>query len=205
MRLIFLISVLLFSCSEKPSAFVDHNLAVFDSSFSSTPADTNDQPVDSPFAEFIPDSFSILDSASGYLDADDHEDMLLILESPYEGIASDVPRPLLILLGNGNGQYHLAARNDSVVLNANQGGVFGDPYESITIHDGNFSIFHYGGSAWRWSREITFSYSREKQKWFLANDGGSSFHIAAPDSAEVYEINKPGWGKVEFEKYVNEN
>ncbi len=205
MRLLSWISVLLFSCGEKQSQFNHSGTAVFDSVVFSTPPDTNAHAVDSPFAEFIPDSFSILDSASGDLNLDDREDMLLILKSPYEGIASDVPRPLLILLGNGNGEYELAARNDSVVLNADQGGVYGDPYESMVIHDGNFSIFHYGGSAWRWTREIAFSYSREKQKWVLVSDGGSSFHIYTPDSSEVYEINKPGWGKVDFEKYVNEN
>lgn len=205
MRLVFWISVLLFSCGEKQSQFDDSEIPVFDSVVFSTPPDTNVQAADSPFAEFIPDSFSILDSASGYLDLDDREDMLLILKSPYEGIASDVPRPLLILLGKGNGQYELAAQNEYVVLNAGQGGIHGDPYESMSIHDGNFSIFHYGGSAWRWTREIAFSYSREKQKWYLASDGGTSFHIYTPDSSEVYAINKPGWGEIEFGKYVNEN
>ena len=69
---------------------------------------------------------------------------------------SDTARHLLIIQGEKDGTFKIVANNDSIVLCFGCGGVFGDPYAGITVKDNYFSIEHYGGSAWRWTRIITF-------------------------------------------------
>jgi hypothetical protein len=201
MRLVFLIGILLYSCTEKQSGFSEANADPFDSVLFPDSPGTNSTPGDFPFAEFIPDSFSILDSLPGELNGDGYADMLLILKSPYEGVESNVPRPLLILFGTENNTYKLSARNDSVVLSADEGGIFGDPYQEMSTGDKTFSVIHMGGSAWRWVRQIAFSYSAEEDKWYLDGDGGSSFHISNPDSAEVFDVHPEDWKRLPFVEY----
>jgi hypothetical protein len=105
---------------------------------------------------FIPAGYVLLDSASGDLNRDSYRDLVLVLKKNREEDSVDVPRPLLLLLGSAAG-YSLAGRNDNVVLCYSCGGVFGDPYQGITIKNGYFSIEHYGGSNWRWTRVIPSS------------------------------------------------
>jgi hypothetical protein len=157
----------------------------------------------SPGAFYDATLFSVLDSAIGDLNLDSYPDKLLILKSNEEGIATDVPRPLLILAGQPDNTYQLIARNDSVVLTANDGGIMGDPYLGMTIKKGFFSIEHYGGSSWRWSRVITFKYSKEDNTWRLHRDAGESYHSSDPDKTTDIISNKEDYGKLSFENFRN--
>jgi hypothetical protein len=149
-------------------------------------------------------NYSALDSAVGNLNLDNYPDKLLVLKDKVEGIATNVPRPLLILTGQADHSYKLVARNDSVVLCADCGGVFGDPYEGLTIKDGFFSVEHYGGSGWRWTRIITFKYSAAENNWHLHRDAGISYHNSDPDKTEEILTNKGDFGKLLFTDYSNE-
>ena len=153
--------------------------------------------------EFIPKGFSILDSLSGNLNLDSYPDMLLILKQDGEDSLYDINRPLLILTGQNNNSYKLEAHNDSVVLCRNCGGVFGDPYESSVIKGGYFSIQHYGGSNWRWTRIITFKYIKEKNIFVLHRDAGESYHTSEPDKTTPIISNKKDYGVLSFEKFSN--
>src|SRR4249920_3850882 len=125
-------------------------------------------------ASFIPADFSILDSASGDINKDGKKDLLVILKNNLEETNGDTTRPLLILLGNEKGFYNLSGRNDRVVLCKSCGGVFGDPYAGITVKNNFFSIEHYGGSNWRWTRIITFRYDLRSKQVLLHLDAGDS-------------------------------
>ena len=70
------------------------------------------------------------------------------------------PRPLLILVRDANGALKLAKRSAKAVFCRNCGGMMGDPFQGVTIEKGRFTIEHYGGSAWRWSSNFTFGWSR---------------------------------------------
>lgn len=155
-----------------------------------------------PIEFFDAQIFSILDSAMGDLNLDDYPDKILILKNKNEGIATEVTRPLLILTGQPEG-FKLQARNDSVILCADCGGIMGDPYQSITIKNGYFSIEHYGGSSWRWTRIITFKYLKSENTWQLHKDAGVSYHTSDPDKIEDFLTNKEDFGKVLFEDYNN--
>jgi hypothetical protein len=162
--------------------------------------------VSSSLTEFIPDNYSVLDTASGDLNLDAFPDMILILHKNGEDSTSNVidhpeKRPLLILLGQPEQSYKLAARSDNAVYCIDCGGVMGDPYQNIVIKNGYFSIEHYGGSNWRWTRTITFKYSNADNYWFLHKDGGESFQATNPDKMTEKVRTTRDFGKVPFDKF----
>lgn len=150
---------------------------------------------------FIPTDFTILDSASGDLNKDGIKDLVLILRNNYEKFNYDTTRPLLLLEGNKFGQYRLIARNDNIVLCLNCGGVHGDPYQGITIKNGYFSIEHFGGSGWRWTRIITFKFDTKRKGFYLHRDAGQSWHTSDPNKTTENLFNKNDFDKLSFKRY----
>lgn len=157
-------------------------------------------------AQFIPEGYGPLDFEQGDLNLDQLNDLVLVLRKNGEDSLSDVidnpsERPLLLLIGQPDLTYKLAARNDQVVMCFDCGGVFGDPYSGITIKKGYFSVEHYGGSNWRWTRIITFKYSTKIKNWLLYKDGRESFHTSDPDHVETEVRLVKDFGMVPFEKF----
>lgn len=152
----------------------------------------------------LKEGYTVLDTASGDLNLDAYPDKILIMKKNGEDTLSGALRPLLILAGLGHGQYKFETRNDSVVMCRDCGGVFGDPYEHTTIKKGYFSIEHYGGSNWRWSRVITFKYLKGINHWVLHRDAGESYHTSEPDKTEEIVNNKADFDKLPFERFSYE-
>lgn len=157
-------------------------------------------------SSFIPDNYSILDSVRGDLNLDKIPDLIIVLKKNGEDSLSDVidhpeKRPLMILIQDNNGKFKRAKRNDNTVYCVDCGGVMGDPYAGITIKDGYFSVEHYGGSSWRWTRVITYKYSKEVNDWFLHKDGSESFHASDPEKIESKIKTKKDFGKVKFDQF----
>ena len=155
---------------------------------------------------FIPENYTILDTISGNLNLDNYNDMVLVLKKNNEEKTSDVidnpeKRPLLILIGEPNNKYKLVERNDNSVYCVDCGGMMGDPYIQIVIKQGYFSVEHYGGSAWRWNRIITYKYSKEDDNWFLYKDGGESFNTSEPEKVEKTIKTTKDFGKVPFKDF----
>jgi hypothetical protein len=149
----------------------------------------------------IPKDFTILDSASGDINKDGKKDLVVILKNNSEEVNGDTTRPLLLLLGSEKEEYKLAERNDSIVLCKSCGGVFGDPYVGITVKNNFFSIEHYGGSSWRWTRIITFKYDIKIKQFVLHRDAGISYHNSEPDKTTQNIHNKNDFGKLLFSKF----
>lgn len=144
----------------------------------------------------------IMDTMTGDLNRDNYLDMLIVLESDAKFVATDEPRPLLILIGTADGEMKVAEQNDNVVLCQDCGGVFGDPYDGLAIKNGYFSVEHYGGSSWRWTKIITFKYNAEQKTWLLHRDAGSSFNVFEPDAEEPENVwNQEHYGKMKFVDY----
>jgi hypothetical protein len=154
-----------------------------------------------PFRTFIPTGYTILGRAAAVIDGDGYTDWVVALRNPYEKMNGDTTRPLLLLKGNGRGGYHLLARNDSVVLCYNCGGVHGDPFERVTAGKGRFSIRHFGGSGWRWTRVITFRYDSKKKQLLLASDGGRSWHGDGPKAGTRLTNRPEDFGRVTFSQF----
>lgn len=160
----------------------------------------------SDLTKFIPDNYSVLDTASGDLNLDENPDLILVLKKNGEDTLSAVvdhpeKRPLLILLRNANNELRLETKNDNTVYCIDCGGIMGDPYMGITIKDGYFSVEHYGGSAWRWTRIITYKYSKKDNQWYLHKDGSESFHATDPEKVESKVRTTKDFGKVKFEEF----
>ena len=105
---------------------------------------------------------TVMDWATGDLNGDGIEDWAVVVEGSGEekpeGHLAAGPRKLVILLGDGAGGFQSGQTNDHFIRRADQGGVFGDPYEGIGIEDGEFQYRAYGGSSWRWWEIYHFSW-----------------------------------------------
>jgi hypothetical protein len=151
--------------------------------------------------DFIPKGFTLLDSASGDLNKDGFKDLIVILKNNSEEAMPDTTRPLLILHGTKKKTYTLIAKNDHVVLCEACGGVFGNPYEGIAVKNNYFSVEHYGGSSWRWSRIITFKYDFKTKQYVLHRDAGISYHTSDPDKTTKIITRKKDFDRLPFFKY----
>ncbi|MDP4236427.1 MAG: hypothetical protein Q8919_08280, partial [Bacteroidota bacterium] len=159
--------------------------------------------------------YSVLDWESGDLNKDGIQDAILILRKDGEDSTSDViehpeARPLLLLIRSSDGKLNLAARNDSTVYCINCGGMLGDPYTRIVIKKGYFTIEHYGGSSWRWTRDITYKYSTKDKCWYLHRDGTVRMKMNPSYNPNAEAMIKDGpdeirtekdFGKVRFENF----
>lgn len=130
---------------------------------------------------FVESRTTILAVERGDLNRDGREDAVLVLD-PAD---PDQPRPLLILVRDAAGKLQLAKRNDKAVGCRECGGIMGDPFQSIAVKPGRFTIEHYGGSSWRWTANYTFAWSRRDKSWQLVRVEKASFHASDPDSEET--------------------
>ena len=101
--------------------------------------------------------YEILGHRYGDLNKDEWTtDLILVLKKSDETETSDIDnptlRPLLVFCRQADGSLKQMARNDQTVLCVNCGGIFGDPFSGIAIKNGFFSVEHYGGSNWRWTK-----------------------------------------------------
>lgn len=154
-------------------------------------------------AVFVPENYSILDSLACDLNQDGKDDYILILKHNDEeklSNALDRPekRPMYLLIRNEQNQLEMKYKNDNVVLCVDCGGMMGDPYQAVVFKNGYFSIEHYGGSNWRWTKIITFKYSKEKNDWFLHKIGTDSFHSSDPETIETEVKITRDFGEVSF-------
>ncbi|MBL7964141.1 MAG: hypothetical protein JNM31_09905 [Flavobacteriales bacterium] len=118
----------------------------------------------SSIAAFIPDRWLPLDTATGDLNNDQRDDVVLVLQC-MDTIPGDTtgmdrsgpvapPRKLVVLFAATDG-YRLALDNDRFILRADEGGWF-DPFEGVVVKDGRLMLSFYGGSAWRWGHGYAF-------------------------------------------------
>jgi hypothetical protein len=145
-------------------------------------------------------NYVLRDSILGDLNTDSVLDLILL----FDNTTPSGSRPLLIYVGQTNNTFKLKARNDSVVLCSDCGGVFGDPYTAIVIKNGYFTVEHYGGSAWRWTSYTTFKFAPKDHNWYLHKDGGDRFHVSSPGQKESWLFTTKDFGLIPFENFNHE-
>jgi len=158
------------------------------------------------FEAYLADNERILATQMGDLNRDEHPDWLL---ATYDGAEDDgaaeeelAPRRLSIIINNGDDTYSLAASTEGAILCKHCGGMMGDPFTGLVINKGYFSIEHYGGSSWRWTRIITFKYNKDEDYWYLHKDGGSTFHAGDPEETMEEKVQTTDdFGLVPFAEY----
>ncbi|WP_338640903.1 hypothetical protein [Burkholderia pyrrocinia] len=131
--------------------------------------DTPDLPDD--IVAQLPAGYEALDAASGQLTDSARTGYLVVAHRPGDSIRKPGPRPLLIFLQGKDGRYRLAARNDTVIMKADEGGM-GDPYldgvaeNALTVEPRAFTVeqgVFAGPSHWR--DRVTFRYDAAHRTW----------------------------------------
>ncbi len=112
--------------------------------------------------------------AEGDLNKDGISDIAVIIEKNTTTADEAPPRSLMIAFGTENNGYSPSIIADQVLLTADEGGVWGDPFESLTIHRGSVLISEYGGSNWRWYNKYRFRY--QDDDWYLIGATFGEYH-----------------------------
>ena len=144
------------------------------------------------------------------LNGDGHQDFVLVLETqkagPSDPDIEERQRPLLILVRQAGRDLKEVKRNDRIVYCSTCGGMMGDPFQGVEAGPKTFTVSHYGGSAWRWSVDYKFNYSRRDNTWQLVRVEETSFHASDPDKVEEAVSTPPEhYGKIDIADFDPEN
>jgi hypothetical protein len=165
-------------------------------------AQDSDIKVPEKIKPFIEANAKAIALESADLNNDGRKDYVLVFErATAEGDQAEMPerqRPLLILISDKDGKLTEAKRNEEIVYCSSCGGVFGDPFEGITVGPGTFTVNHYGGSNWRWTNAAKFNYSRIDKTWQLVRYESSSFHTSKPNSVKRKVRLPKTFGKIDI-------
>ena len=156
---------------------------------------------------FILPGHELLDFQTGDINKDQRPDAIMILKNPLEDSTWEefMPRPLLVLIRQKNGQLKHVIRNDKAIMGRHEGGVFGDPFQSLNLYSGTFSISFYGGSNWRWVYEYDFSWNAGRKQWMLVRESSGSFNSTDMENTmKNIEIEANELGLIPFEKFSYE-
>jgi hypothetical protein len=100
------------------------------------------------------------------LNGDGRPDAAFVISNGGEANDPTVVKHVLVLaLRGSDGRLHRSLVNDAAVLDGDEGGVFGDPFQGLTVERGVVAIQHYGGSRDRWS--FTHKYRFQNGQWEL--------------------------------------
>lgn len=152
---------------------------------------------------FVAKGMKPLSLVSADLNGDDFKDFILVLEQqklkPSSPDIVDRQRPFLLLIRQSDGTIKECKRNDRIVYCSTCGGMMGDQFQEVRAGKKTFTVSHHGGSAWRWSVDYTFNYSRLDNTWQLVRVKEESFHASGPDNGktEVFTPNKD-YGKIDI-------
>lgn len=103
-------------------------------------------------------------TTEGDLNKDGITDIAMIIEQLQPNTEEAPERSLLIAFGT-NDSYSLSIIADKVILKSDEGGVWGDPFESLSIDRGSVVVSDYGGSNWRWYNKYRFRF--QDNEWYL--------------------------------------
>lgn len=120
-------------------------------------------------AKFAPPGWRVREGTlkEGDLNNDGRPDALLVISHGGEGDAEAVyaKNVLVLALRGSDGKLHRSIVNDDAVLDGDEGGAFGDPFDSVAIDRGVVVINHYGGSRDRWN--FSHRYRYQNNQWTL--------------------------------------
>ncbi len=147
---------------------------------------------------YIQTGWTVLAEANGDLNGDDLADHAVVIEAPESVVEpssscdgsddySDAPvRRLIVELAEGEAPAVLVLDDPRTVLRSDQGGVFGDPFEDVSIENGGVTVRHYRGSRWRWGDTTRFRL--EDGAWLIT--GRTEFqHDSISNQSIEYDYN----------------
>ena len=103
----------------------------------------------------LPEPVTVLDYDQGDVGFDGKADIVIVYEYP-ETVGYPLFYRTLAVFSEVDG-YECIAFHDSIILDSESGGTFGDPFQYARIEEnGELHINFYGGSAWRWGYDLWF-------------------------------------------------
>jgi hypothetical protein len=161
-------------------------------------------------AMYIPSGYTMIDSASGYLNRDRYMDIAVVANYTDSTDPDNNPRSIFVYFGQKDGTYKLISTGSTIIGCPNCGGVMGDPYypgDGISIYHNRLDIHQSGGSRWRWDHNISFRYVEKYKDLVLVSDIVTTWDSVNPesDNDQVERRNKKQIGKLRFSKYVSPN
>ena len=119
--------------------------------------------------QFYPDEGLIAqDMVKGDLNGDGINDLAVMGGADPEDAGYDDEREIYLFIRQMDGSVH--PLTSIATLGPYSGGVYGDPYEGMSISDGRLVVKVYGGSSWRWGFTNIYEYENGemKEKWELS-------------------------------------
>ena len=120
--------------------------------------------------------------AEGDLNKDGIQDLVFVADEPESG-----NRILWVYIFKENAENVLLLSNVHALYRADEGGVWGDPLESISIARGSLFLKLYGGSNWRWSESYQFQY-RTDALYLIGHDNNSFFTGSDEGTSHSYDL-----------------
>ena len=145
----------------------------------------------------VPAGWTVKEVIKGQLNNDTKQDMVVVVENKN---TEEIPRKIMIFFADDK-NYKLSGTSDLAVFCEKCGGIFGDPYNGVQIDKKKIIINNYGGSAWRWTDDFTFAYSRIDQQWQLVKIEKSSFHSSNPEKVKYTTKLPKEFGKISLENF----
>jgi hypothetical protein len=128
-------------------------------------------------SKFIPKGYLIGDTAFADLNNDGVSDAIAVLRVIKKKTGPCPLRPLLVIVSQKK-KFKLAARNDSIVMCFNGNGK--DPFTGLETHANNFTVSHLAGSSWKFTKNITFQFDAQTQRFKLFSDDGVTYNEKNP-------------------------
>ena len=107
----------------------------------------------------VPKKYEMIDSVAGDLDQDNVPELVVAYNTSVKTDDEGIKRSLCIYKLK-NDQWELWKESKSALLGSEQGGMMGDPYGDMEISKGVLSIYHNGGSSWKWSYIDKYRYQQ---------------------------------------------
>lgn len=115
--------------------------------------------------DFVPEDWRIMDSVELDFNKDGYSDYVGVLEADIPKASYwGYPRILFAIGSDEIDGYHLEFQDINLIRTGNEGGFF-DPYEPLTAEGTSFTTHAWGGSAWKWSEDYTYTY--KEGIWYL--------------------------------------
>lgn len=125
--------------------------------------------------DFVPFGWELWDSVELDFNGDGVSDYVGVLqavmtdEDGYQIYRLEYPRILFAIASDKAEVYRLDFQDENVIRKRDEGGIYGDPYLPLTAEGTSFTTHTYGGSAWRWSEDYTYTY-REGEWWLTSSE-----------------------------------
>lgn len=137
----------------------------------------------------VPKGFEVLSYASGQLTEDNRRDYLVVIHRPVDTMRQPSIRPLLIFTQNVDGTFRLAARNDTVVMQADEGGQCdpftdsGDP--GLVIKNRYFTVENSVACGHHWTDYITFHFDAKRRDWLFHSEIAQNWRLNTDSSGDA--------------------